>query len=51
MRFATMVAIMGITIREGFAIWKSLDSSLLWLAITAIAGLGGFTVSQTGRVK
>ena len=51
MKFATMIAIVGITILEGLAIWKSLDSSLLWLAITAIAGLGGYAVSQTQKVK
>lgn len=51
MKLATVVAIAGITILEGLAIWKSLDSSLLWLAITAIAGLGGYTVSQTKKVS
>ena len=51
MKFATTIAIIGITILEGLAIWKDLDSSLLWLAITAIAGLGGYVVSQTQKTK
>lgn len=46
MKFTTITAIIGIAALQIIAIFKGLDSQYYWLAITTIAGLGGFAVSQ-----
>ncbi|MBA7669719.1 hypothetical protein ES703_77852 [subsurface metagenome] len=40
------LAIVAIMILEGLAILKGIDGALFGLAVTAIAGLGGYTIGR-----
>jgi len=46
-----IAAITAITILEGLAIWQGIDGALLGLAITAIAGLGGYSIGRRTKPK
>ena len=42
----TVVAIIGIVILEGIAVYKGMNGVSLAAAVGAIAGLGGFTIGK-----
>lgn len=51
MKYKVIAAIAAITILEGIALFKGINGAVFGIAIAAIAGLGGFVVSELRKPK
>lgn len=51
MKTKVLAAIICITILEGIALFRGIDGAVFGVAIAAIAGLGGYTISQLRKPK
>jgi len=51
MKYKVISAIAAIVILEGIALFRGIDGAVFGLAIAAIAGLGGYTISELKKPK
>lgn len=45
----TIIAIIAITILEGFALYQGIDGAILGIAIAAVSGLGGYALKKAPK--
>jgi len=51
MKYKVVIAITAIVILEAIALFRGINGAVFGLAIAAIAGLGGYTISELRKPK